>query len=332
MRVLITGATGFVGRAISEELLKKGIEIYCLTSGRSKKAEGLPNCFPGDITELKSLESLLEIQNIDVVIHSAGLAHQFGSGNKAAFREINVTGTKNIADLSVKLKAMRFILISSVSVYGKSDDFKRQANFGKTEVINENFRCEPESFYSKSKLEAEKKAREVCEKNQIALTILRLATVIGEGDRGNISRLIEAIDDRKFVWVGSGENYKSLIYKGDAAKACLKILNKASRNTEVFNVTAPPVKMKNIVSEIALRLNRKIPKIRLPVSFVKKTLQVSKPIFKTERADELSGAVEKWLSEEVFSADKIKKDYGFEPETTVAEALRRQINSYQKSK
>lgn len=324
MKVLVTGATGFVGKAIVSELIKENFEVFCVGSLNSENTDNLPNFFQVDIGDFESLKTLEELKNIDVLIHSAGLAHQFGEVKEEKFWKINVEGTENIARLAVKLKVGHFILIGSVSVYGKKIREKH--------LIDENKRCEPDSLYAKSKLESENIAKKICEKNQIPLTVLRLATVIGENDRGNTARLIKMIDKGKFVWIGKGENYKSLIYKKDVARACLKILEKKTVDTEFFNVTGKPVLMREIVSEIALGLNKKISKISIPATFLGKIFQLNSKFFRIKKLSKLSETTEKWLSDDMFSGEKIAGKYGFRAETSISEAIQRQVEAYKNHK
>lgn len=327
MRVLVTGASGFVGRAIVTELLGENHEVFCLVRQKSENLDELPNVWRGEISDAESLSPLENVKNIDVIIHAAGLAHQFGKTSDDVFGNVNVTGTENIANLAVKLKIKHFVLISSVSVYG---DVKNKSNL--TELIDENFSCKPQGIYARSKFEGEKIATEICEKNKIALTILRLATVIGENDRGNTARLIKAIDRKRFIWIGTGKNCKSLIYKIDVALACLKVLDKKTAQTEIFNITAEPVKMNFIVAEIASVLERKVPKFKISTKVLKTIFNVNSKTVKIGKITNLSATIEKWISEDVFSGGNIAKVYGFRAQTKISEALRRQVADYKKSK
>lgn len=324
MRILVTGATGLVGQAIVSELAKRKFEIFCLGSANGKNKNNLPNFFRGDIRKFESLKPLADLHNIEAVIHSAGLAHQFGKVNKKDFTETNVEGAKNIAQIAVSLKAKHFILISSVSIYGEN---KTDSIF-----VTEDVSPSPKGAYAKSKFESESVAKEICEKNQIPLTILRLATVIGEGDRGNTARLVKAIDKNRFVWIGRGENLKSLVYKDDVAGACLSVLDKKSSETEILNVTAPPIKMKEIVSEIAASLNKTVLAASISPAIFDRIFSANSKTFRFKRINKLSQTIEKWLSNDLFSGEKILKEYKFRPETPIAEALRRQVEFYKSQK
>jgi UDP-glucose 4-epimerase len=334
MKILVTGASGLVGGTIVEELLRNSFEVYALVGANSKtnKFGGVKKIFKADITEYQNLAALASLENVDVIIHSAGLAHQFEDRTEKEFWKVNVLGTENVARLAVKLKVKHFILISSVAVYGK-----KPANLGLNNLaiykfgITEEAVCQPQGFYAHSKLESEKAAQRICADSKIALTILRPAAVIGEEDRGNVARLIKAIDKKRFFWIGAGENFKSLIYKGDVAKACVKILRKTAGN-EIFNVTAQPSTMKEIVSEIENNLGIKAPKFSISSKILSKCFLINTKFLRLKKLNQIEGILEKWLSEDVFSGEKFKKIYGFQTEISIKEAIRRQVEHYKKNK
>jgi len=334
MKILVTGASGLVGGAIVKEFLRYGFEVYALSKSNSKidKFGEIKNFFKADITEYQNLAAIAKLENIDVIIHSAGLAHQFGNRAEREFWKVNVLGTENVARLAADLKVKHFILISSVAVYGRKPANLKDNNSAtyKSEITEEAI-CQPQGFYARSKLGSEKAAQNICADKKIALTILRLATVIGEEDRGNVARLIKAIDKKRFFWIGAGENFKSLIYKGDAAKACLKIIRK-SAGSEIFNVTAEPSTMKEIVSEIENNLGIKPAKFSIPSKIVSKFFLINTKFLRLKPLNLIEGILDKWLSDDVFSGEKFKKIYGFQSETSIKEAIRRQIEHYKKTK
>lgn len=327
MKVIITGATGFIGREIVSELLEGGFELYQI--GNSNVNSQFPRLkfFKIDITSFEEVCELRKLKKIDAVIHSAGLAHQFGNVEKDKFQKTNVEGTKNILELAVTLHVRHFVLISSTAVYGTEKKSGKNVR-----VIDESAKCRPQTFYAESKLEAEQAAVKICERNNINLTIFRLSPVIGEGNAGNVARLVEAIDKKRFVWIGSGENYKSLIYKRDVAKACLEILRKKKQGIEIFNLAAEPVLMRNFVAAAAKNLNKKIPGFSIPPPLLEKVFQLNEKTLKIKKIRKISETVEKWLSDDVYSAERFEREYNFKPETSVSEALEKQIKRYRKQK
>jgi len=116
MKVLVTGASGLVGSSIVRELLKKSFEVYATgrTNSNIDKFGEIKKFFKVDITEYQNLATVGKLKNINVVIHSAGLAHQFENRTEKEFWKVNVLGTENVARLAVNLRVKHFILISSV--------------------------------------------------------------------------------------------------------------------------------------------------------------------------------------------------------------------------
>lgn len=327
MKVLVTGATGFIGREIVSELSEGEFEIYQIGNSNVKSQFSKEKFFKVDITSFEEVCELEQLKEADAVIHSAGLAHQFGNIEKEKFQKTNVEGTKNILELAVILKVKHFVLISSTAVYGTEKKFGKNVK-----VTDESAACRPQTFYAESKLEAEQAAMEVCGQNNINLTIFRLSPVIGEGNAGNVARLVEAIDKKRFLWIGGGENYKSLIYKKDVARACREILMKKKKGTEIFNLAAAPILMRDFVGDTAKNLNKKIPGFSIPPLLLEKVFQLNERTLKIKKIRKISETIEKWLSDDVYSAERFEREYNFRPGTSISEALEKQINWYRKQK
>lgn len=332
MRILVTGAAGFIGREIIKELSRLDLAVFQVINSRNSlktpSTDLVGKIFAADITDFKNLAKIESLKKIDAVVHSAGLAHQFKNIEREKFRAVNIDGTKNILKLSLKLNAKQFILISSTAVYGIKKNSKDEENNLSRLEIDENTVCQPETLYAESKLQAEDTARRFCEKNKIALSILRLPPVIGEGNLGNAARLTEAIDKRKFFWIGAGENLKTFIYKKDVARACGKILLEKKGGTEIFNLAADPIKMKDFVALIAGKLEKGIPKFKIPAGLFEWFFDFNQKFLGLKKIDKVSETFKKWLSDDVYSANKIAKVYNFKPETSIEQAIGKQVDWY----
>jgi nucleoside-diphosphate-sugar epimerase len=314
MKILVTGATGFIGGEIASKLLSEKFKVIGLSRNKIEQKSEL-KILPADITNEEEVGRIAEAESFDAVIHCAGLAHQFGEVEKERFENVNVRGTRNILELAVKTKAKHFIFLSSTAVYGLQNN-----------PMDESSKCNPENFYAESKLKAEAVCREICEKNNISLTIFRPPPVLGERGVGNVPRLIEAINKRRFFWIGNGENKKTLIYVGDIAEACLTLLKKKRNGTEIFNLASEPVKMRTLVSIISEKLKKTVPPFSIPASLPAMIFSLNSKTFKLKIVDGFAPTFEKWLSEDVYPADKIREDYGFEPKTPIEQAVRRQCD------
>lgn len=320
VRVLVTGASGFVGSAIAEHCHRTGMKV--LSTGRSGvKTPSVPNYFKADVTEPGSL--LEAMSEVDCVVHAAGLAHQFRERLKpAAFIKINVKGSENVAAEAVRSGVKHLVLISSVSVYGPH---------GATSC-DENTPCQPIEPYAQSKHQAENRMTGIIKDSETCLTILRLATVYGERDPGNVARLMRTIDRGRFVWVGDGSNQKSLIHRDDVARACAHVVRQAPPGINIYNVSATINTMREIVEGLASALGRELPRWRIPAG-IAKTMAISFDRVARGRkpGGRFASTVEKWLDNDVYDGSKFNRQFGFASKVSLPEGLHREVAWYRQS-
>ena len=156
--------------------------------------------------------------------------------------------------------------------------------------------CHPSGPYARSKLEAEHEAARLATQTGILLTTLRLATIYGEGDPGNIARLIAAIDRRQFIWIGRGINRKSIIYRADAARAIVDAACGHTLAAGIFNLSAPAVTMRRIVEVIGRQLGRPTPRWHIPIGAARLITRAAAVAGRPAP----QATVERWLAEDVY--------------------------------
>jgi nucleoside-diphosphate-sugar epimerase len=312
-KLLVTGASGFFGSEIVRLARSGDWQLHGLVRNPSNHANGVQT-FVGDLSDRALLRKACE--GVTAVVHAAGLAHVFGraASESHRFDEVNETGTANVVDAAVDAGASNIVLVSSVSVYG---------NYPGAEC-DETVACKPNGAYAISKRQAELKAIEHVSKANCSLAILRFATLYGEGDRGNVANLIRALERGRFVWPGDGKNRKSLIYKDDAARACLRVLDQPVSGIEVFNVSAPPSTMKEIVDAICEALGRPVPQNRVPLSILKVAGAVSRAM---GDPGSLARRLQKFIHDDVYSGAKFDAAFDFHPEVPLREGIRREVDS-----
>jgi nucleoside-diphosphate-sugar epimerase len=314
--VLITGANGFFGQAILSQLQASGISVRATDLSEASYVSDILYR-KADITKFKELKVVLE--NTTTVIHAAGMAHIFSpdanSGEK--FRQINEIGTANVTSAAMAAGVGHLILISSVSVYG-------QYTQG---VCDETKACNPVGPSAVSKYNAELRAIEIAQKSGMALTILRLATLYGEGDPGNVARLIKLLDKSRFLWRGDGSNRKSLLYKGDAARACLALVKRPASGVNIFNVSAPPCTMREVVDGIADALGKHPFPFEIPALLALLLSSNLSRMF-NRRMGGLHETVKKWLAEDVYDTHRFENAYDFQTRTSLKDGLRREVDWY----
>lgn len=202
MRVLVTGANGFLGRVIDGELKARRKDVTTL--GRS-----IANDVVCDLTR----EVPRIIQTPDWVVHNAGKAHVVPRSDEEAkdFFDVNVNGTKNLLKgiESTDKIPKAFVFISSVSVYGLSSG----VNIAEDHPLNA---TDP---YGRSKVEAEKMLAAWCNQHSVSLIILRLPLIAGENPPGNLGAMIKGIRKGYYFGIAGSKARKSIVMASDVAKA-----------------------------------------------------------------------------------------------------------------
>jgi len=309
--ILITGASGFLGSEILRLALASGWKVRALV--RSWENEGKDvEIVCGDITDLDVVRRACE--NVSAVVHTAGLAHVFRPRKKdlARLLRVNENGTATVARAAVELGVPKVVVTSSVSVYGVYTGSE----------CDETEPCHPQSYYAMSKLLAEQRAMELMANSQCSLGILRLATIYGEGDRGNVSKLISALDKRRFIWPGDGLNRKSLIYKEDAARACLRALEDVNPGVNIFNVSAQPVTMREIVLAVCQALGRPVPHLVIPTASLKAVTTIARTL---GDPGQLGRRLEKFIRDDVYSNAKFTNTFNFFPITPLIDGISKEV-------
>lgn len=198
MKVLLTGATGFLGKYIYNALNK---EMSVITMARSN----------GDFNIDLSANVPNDLPEIDIVIHNAGKAHSVPKteAEQQEFYDVNIQGTKNLLEALSKYKSLpkSFVFISSVAVYGLIEGLN----------INENSPLMATDAYGKSKIEAESLVQAWCDKNNVICTILRLPLLVGENPPGNLGAMIKGIKQGYYFNIAGGLAKKSMVLAEDVA-------------------------------------------------------------------------------------------------------------------
>lgn len=314
-RVLVTGATGFLGAAICRQLLTEGISVRAAGHTRCTPINNL-NFVPIDVLKPETIRTAM--CGVTHVIHAAGLAHVFHATQDAAFDAVNVGGTANVVNAAADAGVRYFILASSVAVYG-----------GSAKQADECTPCRPETAYALSKRQSEQRAVEIAQRAGMSLAILRFATLYGEGDRGNVARLMRSIDRGRFIWIGDGANRKSLLHQQDAARACSVVLRASNEGINTYNVAAAAYRMRDIVNGIAFALGRRVSRLYVPAPLalnISKTLAAMMRGYRRARA--LDVMVQKWLADDIYVADKFAHVFDFRPIVDLEIGLRRQVMWY----
>lgn len=327
MKVLITGANGFIGSRIVYELLKRGCEVVCLVRKTSniELLSGLNVSYIyGSIDDKNSLKETFKSFKSDFpeyVIHCAGVLK---GRTKKDFFSVNADGTKNLIEacLLYKERIKRFVYISSLAASGPST---RENPRRETDAPN------AIGYYGQSKLAGEEELKKVS--SQIPITILRPTVVYGPGDKG-VYTYFKLINSGIMPVVGNMEMEISVIFVEDLVKAVLWTMENKSAEGETFFVSDETVyKLKEILAEVKNSLNKKTIPLVIPdfllfgIAVISEFIAglFSKTTF-LNRQKILELRQKGW----VCSTDKLKK-LGFKPEYDLKRGIEETIRWYRKN-
>lgn len=249
MKIVMTGATGFLGRHTADYLATKGIEVIGL--GRNKKLgqDLIERGHRFEAVSLNDKEKLSQVlEGVDAVVHSAALSNLWGKYDD--FYQSNVQGTQNIIDATRENGIKRFVHISTPSIYVEEKD-KFNVKEGDTlpsEMIN---------TYAHTKLMAEKIVSEASDLDYI---MLRPQGIFGEGEVAILPRLLRLAKKGMIPVIGSGENIIDMTHVKNVAHSIYLSLTTDSKNTkEIFNVTNDePIKNYEMLFHLCDKLNAKV--------------------------------------------------------------------------
>ena len=214
---LLTGKSGFLGKAITSHFTEKKIKFKSI--GRAVEDD-----YQFDLTF--EHQGILQDQ-FDCIVHCAGKAHSVPKTSLEiqAFYDVNVKGTENLLRFLESLPVLprAFVFISTVAVYGL-----RNGHF-----IDEDFPLLANDAYGLSKIKAEEIIRSWCSENSVLCTILRLPLIAGMDPPGNLRAMIKAIKKGYYFNVGGGIAKKSIVLAEDVA--C--ILPTAAMTGGIYNLT-----------------------------------------------------------------------------------------------
>ena len=241
MKILVTGASGFIGSFIVEEALKRGFETWAAVRGSSSKAylqDERINFIELNLSSKEQLVEQLRSHTFDYVVHAAGVTKCL---NKRDFRRINTEGTRNLvtALLELKMPLKRFVFISSLSVFGA---IREQQPY---EEICETDTPHPNTEYGKSKLEAEQwleklsensensESSEDSDKKPFPFVILRPTGVYGPREK-DYFLMAQSIKQHSDFAVGYKRQDITFVYVSDVVQAVFLALEKGQTGRKYF--------------------------------------------------------------------------------------------------
>ena len=314
--VLVTGANGFIGSHLVEDLLTRNYQVRALVRKTSNLEwlKDLPvELIYGEVTDKQTLYPA--VKDVDYILHTAGAIK---ARNKEEFEYINYQGTKNLLDVcwASNPGLKRFIYFSSLAAAGPSDYSHPQ---------NEASECRPVSLYGETKRKAEQLVTDFADK--FPTLILRLPWVYGPRDRDGLSYF-------KFLKRGIrpvfGSKYLlSFVFIKDVTGASIRCLEHEVKSGEIYcvadgNYYSLDEFAENAEKLMGVRTRRiRIPKIGLKLyAFLLTKFSPNQTIINPDKIKELTQTC--WTC----NINKIRTELGFSPQFSLVEGLKLTIGWY----
>ena len=303
--VLVTGATGYVGRHLVDFLLQKKYEVYVLTRNKQSVFSGqnLVHTIIGDITDDFALPN-----GIQTIYHCAGVIYQ-----KDEMDKVNIQGTKNIVALAIKNNCT-LIYLSSAGITGKTNET----------IITENTPCHPQNAYEISKYTAENSVLEAIKHNGLRAQILRPTTIFGAGKNTKEDTFLKLIQTMRTDWYKQiGDGVYNIIHVDEVVRALWLLDQDTVPNGAIYILNTPIhyKQLDSIVKSTTPTITQKTQTIPYAVAYLG-TLFLTIVCSILHKKNPLTFSRLKALTNtQIYSADKIKKELFFVPQKTVEQYI-----------
>lgn len=308
--VLVTGATGFVGRALVAALQLQGARVRVLIRSSQALAKGGVESVVGDLTDPASLRQACT--GINTVIHAAGFAHAGSAATpeqSARHWAINAEGTFQLLDAAVAAGVERFVFLSSVKAAGPPGP----------RCVDENWDSPPDTPYGQAKRAAEARVVRVGQDFGLHTGNLRLALVYGPEMQANLARLVRTVQRGWCPPLPDTGNRRSLVHVADVAQAALLAVAHPVAKGQTYLVTdGCPYSGRELYLTLCQALKKPAPHWVFPAAILYGTAALAdKGLGLIGRQGKpVHAALDKVLGWACYDSSRIRRELGYQPEWT----------------
>lgn len=319
-KVLVTGATGFVGSHLAKRLLQDGHEVRILIRpGRDASHLDLlgAEIALGDLVDRESVNRAMD--GVEVVYHIAALFRKAGPPD-SAYWNVNFHGAVNLFEAAHEKRVSRFIHCSTVGVLGHIEN----------PPADESRPYNVHNIYQITKCEAEKAALAFHNDRGLPVTVIRPVGIYGPGDTRWL-KLFKPIAGRKFVMLGSGETLIHMVYISDLVDAFILAADNPNAVGRVYIAGGERyVTLNDLTSTIARTLGVPDNFLHIPVKPIRalsgvvedvcKMIHVEPPIYRRR--------VDFFIQDRAFDITRARTELGYAPRVSLEEGIRRTADWY----
>lgn len=323
MKILVTGGTGFTGKALVRRLLDEGHQVVALDYKEGLKTDELKNwgaeVVIGSVTDKKLVEQCME--GVDVVHHLAAAFRELDVPN-SYYHEVNVGGTRNALESAFRHKINKFIYCSTCGVHGNIDH----------PPGGEDAPIKPADYYQSTKYEAEPLVNEYFNKG-LKTVILRPAAIYGPGDPERFYMIFKRVAKGTFPMFGSGKTFYHPLYIDNLIDALMLAMEGDKGNGQAYLIADEDfLSIEELVRKVGRALDvdvsiKHYPIIPLIIAgnvFEKlcRPFKITPPIFPRR--------VDWYRQNRAFKIDNARKELGYRPKVGIDEGLKITAEWYKK--
>lgn len=319
MTVLVTGASGFIGRALAQRLKMDGVHsVRAALRNTSRKdlPEGVEVVQTGDLVS-SAVNWQDALTEVNVVIHTAARAHVINENAKdpmAAFRAINVDATLKLAEQAISAGVKRFIYLSSIKVNGEETQSGRPFTADDLPA--------PIDPYGVSKQEAEEGLRRLSENSGMEIVIIRPTLVYGPGVKGNFHSMMRWLAKGIPLPLASVRNQRSLVALDNLIDLIIVCTQHPAASGQTFLVgDGEDLSTPELLQRTAFALGKRARLIPAPVALLRVCAGL---LGKDSAVQKLCGSLQ-------VDIDKTREQLGWTPPVNVDDALRKTAEEFLRS-
>lgn len=323
MKILVTGGTGFTGKALVKRLLDMGHEVVALDYKEGHKTQELRDwgaqVILGSVTDKDVVRR--SVQGVEIVHHVAAAFREMNVPD-SFYYDVNVGGTSNVLEAAWEEGVRKVIYCSTCGVHGNVDH----------PPAGEDAPIKPADYYQRTKYEAEPIVRQFYDRGLKTVT-LRPAAIYGPGDPERFYLIFKRVAKGTFPMFGSGKTYYHPLYIDNLIDAFILAMEDGRGEGEAYLIADEQyLEIEDLVRRVgkSLGVDVKIPHYPVwPVvaaghvcEKVCKPFGITPPLFPRR--------VDWYRQNRAFKIDKAKRDLGYRPGVGIDEGLRRTAEWYRK--
>ena len=313
MRVIVTGANGFVGRATCAALCDAGHDVTALV----RRPGGCEPRVREQVIADDIFASLSALPAADVLVHLAARVHVMKDSAGDPLREyraVNVEGSLNVARAALRAGVKRLVFISSIKALGEGEPGR---------PWREDDPPTPADPYGITKLEAERALAGFGREQGMEVVVLRPPLVYGPGVRANFEQLMRAVQRGIPLPLGAIDARRSMVYVGNLADAIRFVATRSEPTDGVFHVTdGEDFSVAQMIRALAQAFDKPARLLPVPASWLRAAGALTG---RTDQVDRLTSPLR-------MDSTRLRTGLGWMPPTTVAQGIARTVRAFQEAR